>query len=370
MRTQTIFLSCLIIGVLQSCLRVNENEGINNQLIKLDVVFSDSCIQKYSSIFSGIEKVNLETAADCFIGNILSVRIIDNDIYIIHEISSNKELFRFSRNGYFLNSIGSNFKGAGVSINPRDVYIDNDIVEVWSRLDISEFSKEGKFIRKTFDAYCPGVGFFKKNGFYYLFHSAAPSYMLTRHNKNGALRGRFLPYNHFPAESINDKTIIFDTNEVSLFCSVCDTIFTFTNGSVKPKAYFNFIGVASAPNVFYKTESIFEFVKCLKNVCIVTNYFENLNYILFEFSFNSKVNYCLYDKKAKTSTYFDNKIIDDLTGTIFTAPVYLTEDDCLVMASYNSELNTSYKNIEIYTNAKQVNKNPVLLFFKIKTSII
>ena len=371
MYTKYILLACSLMSLLSSC-QLNHRREVksirpsNKSLMELKVLNPISPIKTYSSLFTSVRLVNLETTKDCLIGDIHSLRIDGNDMYIIHYISSSSSLLRFNTDGRFLNVIGKKIgRGPSEIMNPRDFCLDNNIIEVWSKLNISKFSKEGAFIKKTFNAYVPGVGFFKDDGFYYLFHSASPPYMLTKYKSHGGIKTRFLPYNYIDAVSSNDK-VLFYNNHVSLFSSVSDTIYTFINGDVIPSAYFNFVNMTSAHSSLKKSKHITEFLTNLKNNCVITNYFENSNYIFFEFSYNKKVSYCLYDKENRKSKYFDNKIIDDITNLTFNTPICLTDDNCLVIPVYDYEIN-SKKNKNSLSLSSDLYNNPILLFCKLNT---
>jgi hypothetical protein len=364
-----LILICLLANLFQSCQRdISKKESTNNPLIRLNVVSPDSYIKTYSSIFSNVNKIYLETSADCLIGDIRSLRIVDNDIYIIQQISSSSSLLRFNQDGRFLNVIGSSFgKGPKEIMNPRCFYIDNDVIEVWSKLNISQFSKNGKFIKKIFNAYFAGVGFFKDEGFYYLYHSATPPYMLTQYKSHGGIKAQYLSYNFIDAISSNDKVLFYD-NQVSLFSSVCDTIYAFTNGKVLPKAYFKFVNMSSPASSLKNSNNISEFLVHLKDNCVITNYFENSNYIFFEFSHNRKLDYCLYNKKNDKSIYFNNKITDDVTGIPFNAPVCLTADNYLIIPAYPNEFKNKANKDKNDAHLSDLFDNPILLFCKLKTN--
>ncbi len=358
-----IILLCFLLNLFGSCQGPKEVPNYNS-LIKLTVIRSNTDKSTYSSIFSTIKKINLETNKDCLIGNIHNVKIVNDELYIIHDLSSESSLLRFKIDGHFLNVIGKDYgKGPKEIMNPRDFWVNDSIIEVWSRLNISQFHKNGVFIKKKFNAFIPGVGFFKYKDYYYLYHSATPPYMLTKHKANGSVKAQYLPYNYIDAISYNDKVISYD-NTILLFSSVYDTIYSFNNGNVTPKAYFEFVNMTSPMSSLKKSNNISEFLVKLKDNCVITNYFENTNYIFFEFTYDRKIDYCIYNKRENKSIYFNNKIIDDMAGFTFSAPVCLSNDDYLVIPVYYNELlDTRDKHnsqiVDIYDN-------PILLFCKIK----
>jgi len=90
-----IILLCISLNLFRSCQDPKEVPNCNS-LIKLSVIRSNSDKPTYSSIFSTIKKINLETNRNCLIGNIHIVKIVNDEIYIIHDLSSESSLLRWS----------------------------------------------------------------------------------------------------------------------------------------------------------------------------------------------------------------------------------------------------------------------------------
>ena len=349
-----------------SCTQSSFKESSGGQLIQLNVKLPDSYVKNYSSVFSEVKKIDLETRSDCLIGEIRSLSIVDNEIFIIQQVSSYSSLLRFNGDGKYLNEIGTYGKGPGEIMNPRSFIIDNGLIEVWSRLNISRFTRDGQFVEKVFNAFYPGVGFYKKSGYYFLFHSASPPAMLAQYRSTGEKIAEYLPYHFINAESGNDKVLLLD-DKITLFSSVCDTIYQIIDEGITSEGYFNFIGFESPVIALKKYDNILDFVRNLKNYCVITNYLENSDFILFEYSYNRKVYYSIYNKIKKTQVYFNDQIIDDLGNSVFSSPLFLTSDNYLIIPQYSEKIRDKSSNNETESDPTAgIINNPVLIFCKLK----
>ena len=82
---------------------------------------------KISEYASSIEYIPLETSDDCLIGDEFSLIVASQDIFV-HEFSDQK-IYRFDRNGKFLNSIGKKGQGPGEYVSIYSIYVDESTRE-------------------------------------------------------------------------------------------------------------------------------------------------------------------------------------------------------------------------------------------------
>lgn len=82
---------------------------------------------KVSEYASSIEYIPLETSDDCLIGDEFSLIVASQDIFV-HEFSDQK-IYRFDRNGKFLNSIGKKGQGPGEYTCIYSIYVDESTRE-------------------------------------------------------------------------------------------------------------------------------------------------------------------------------------------------------------------------------------------------
>ena len=113
---------------------------------------------KVSEYASSIEYIPLETTEDCLIGDDFSLIVASQDIFV-HEFSDQK-IYRFDRNGKYLNPIGKKGQGPGEYICPYSIYVDEASRECFS-LDtfsgnIYVYEYDGTFKRKIHVPVAPG----------------------------------------------------------------------------------------------------------------------------------------------------------------------------------------------------------------------
>ena len=82
---------------------------------------------KVSEYASSIEYIPLETTDDCLIGDEFSLIVASQDIFV-HEFGDQK-IYRFDRNGKYLNTIGKKGQGPGEYVSIYSIYVDESTRE-------------------------------------------------------------------------------------------------------------------------------------------------------------------------------------------------------------------------------------------------
>jgi hypothetical protein len=352
-----------------SCKNKNINVITNPHVERIEVVYEDKYFNQDTTLFSDIIKIDLETSNNSLIGSIKDLKVIDSDIYIIQSTSGFYSLLRFNRDGRFLNEIGSYGRGPGEMLDIRDFHIDNNSIEVLTNTDIAQYTIDGGFIKRVLKTPYPGVGFFKQDNYYFVFHSVMKPYTLTKQSLEGEIERQYYSNNYIDAVSENDKVILIE-NVVALFSSVRDTVYTVYNDEILPKTIINFVNMPSASLAYMKANNALEFITELnsneKGYCTINNYLENSNYIIIKYTRARKSFYCIYDKLQKKPFYFESQIIDNTTGVRYSNPVYLTNDNYLVIPVLKEKL-TTLSNLGTNSNTESnTYKNPEIWFCKIK----
>ena len=113
---------------------------------------------KVSEYASSIEYIPLETTEDCLIGDDFSLIVASKDIFV-HSFK-NQKIYRFDRNGKYLNMIGKKGQGPGEYICPYSIYVDEASRECFSLDTFSEsiyvYEYDGTFKRKIHLPISPG----------------------------------------------------------------------------------------------------------------------------------------------------------------------------------------------------------------------
>lgn len=129
--TITLFLS-IIISCSSSSKKIDTSTiSENNELYIVNI--DDTAIEDYiylSSFFKDVETIILETNDDCLIGEVNSLRVLDNYIIVTDRKIANS-IFIFDKKGNFLHKIGQIGQGPGEYINISDSSIDFEKNEIY-----------------------------------------------------------------------------------------------------------------------------------------------------------------------------------------------------------------------------------------------
>ena len=161
---------------------------LNFETQSMSTFFSDR-------IFGNCEMTPLETTDNCLVGREPIVLLFDQQHYFIQD-NQQQIVFRFDREGTFINRIGSRGMGPGEYPLIRDLSIDPEVnvVEILAPDgQMMRYDYDGKFISKQ--PYDPSFISFIKTGNHYWFFS----YQLTGNDRlmkvsdAGTVMAKFLP---------------------------------------------------------------------------------------------------------------------------------------------------------------------------------
>jgi hypothetical protein len=119
----------------------------DGNIIRLKADFANSKKVKMSDLFSEIRYLPLETNPNCLIGY-MNIPVFGKDILVkSHDGGGN--IYRFSRDGKFLNEIGKKGRGPGEYVDNVDVRLIGDTVFVVSNFtnNIICYSLKGEFLK-------------------------------------------------------------------------------------------------------------------------------------------------------------------------------------------------------------------------------
>lgn len=151
----------LIQGCINASFKKNENKSFveykledkniirwmkdSSQVLKIDGRMDRSL--NLSEIIDTCKFVKLETNDNCLFGNIDKIRIDSTGIYIM-DCKEAESIFRFDRNGHFLNKIGSAGRGPGEYFFPQDFDLFDGKVYVFNgnQSKIFKYSVDGVYL--------------------------------------------------------------------------------------------------------------------------------------------------------------------------------------------------------------------------------
>jgi hypothetical protein len=127
---------------------------IDKPVYQVTITFADAIKNveyPLSEIADKVEYIKLETTPECFLADPVILAVTQEDIIINSTLKSKPQLYRFSRDGSFLNKIGEEGRGPGEYLDAYFCAVDekNKYVYVNSRCKVSKFRFDGEFI----DAY-------------------------------------------------------------------------------------------------------------------------------------------------------------------------------------------------------------------------
>lgn len=104
----------------------------------------ECCLEE---IFDTIKLVRLETNNEGIVGNISSINIINDTIFILDKYTS-KSLFLFSMNGQLIRKIGKLGNGPGEYIEPTSYFVDDSTIMIYDQWQhkIVRYNHEGKVL--------------------------------------------------------------------------------------------------------------------------------------------------------------------------------------------------------------------------------
>lgn len=148
--------------------------------------------------FESVELISLETLSDVLIGEFNQLRInIDKDIYVSN-IGKQPEIFRFNKQGKFLNSIGNQGSGPKEFQSIEDICIHGDTIDVLCRMgnrvkivgykndDTFLYSKSINLVAYSFEWMSPG--YILETSF-----STVYPFRVYMTDENGKITDSFLP---------------------------------------------------------------------------------------------------------------------------------------------------------------------------------
>ncbi|WP_167619155.1 6-bladed beta-propeller [Maribellus sediminis] len=335
--------------------------------------------------FKSIELIPLETLPDVLIGDFLQLKIdFEGDDFYISSNTNQKEIFRFNKEGKFLNKIGKQGGGPKEFPSIADICVHGDIVDVLSRsgngVKIVGYKNDGTFL------YSKSI-----NLVAYSFEWLSPGYILeTSYSKaypfrvyttdvNGKITGKYLPNTTGFSMAISGNHFSGLGSEAFYHEGYCDILYKTIDRKLLP-AYTIDLREYRVPDEFYKSEPLQAF-QLLKRSAFasVLNYFETPSNAFFSIRQSPKRQ--SNGKELIDYIFILNKDTNELfersfkmrSEDFFKHPVTGTMNDELVFLIYPYMIlsdKEAFKELAITNpeiiNRLEVDDNPVLAICKIK----
>jgi len=357
-----------------------------------------------SDLFTTIEYLPLETNANCYLSYPVQIEIFDSLIFI--QDHREDQIFTFSMNGKFRNSIGKIGKGPGELIAYGDFFIDsnNRTIEILDngtdKMQI--FGFDGNFINSKQLIWCSS---FKKtlNGDYLMYSGYAPHYHdkkgklldtpIVLVDNNGDIKNRFrkeFEPNGYGIRATMLKDAINRFGDTILFCpNRSNIVFQYFNTKLSKRVVFDF-GSKNLPQKYSSISDLtFNDLTNLqaRYILDLANFIETEKQYAFTFNYQNALYQALVNKQndkqfvTKSANFIND--LDRMNFKYFHLISYYNNSFVFYIHSIDfkeqlDRLLNSMKKIEkeiylkdhpdilrIYNGISNEN-NPILVFFKCK----
>lgn len=378
-----------------SIIKIDNSQDYSLEKPPIDIKIPDDISTSQidlSSFISDIDFIPLETSDKCLIGTINKV-LSDEGCYIIHD-KRNNTIFRFNKDGKFINQIGVIGRGPHEYTESWDVSIDKIKKEI-SVLDLSgrklvRYKYDGSFVGTTPMKFLYTHHEYTGNGIVFnttgAYNKSIPSifgYSLVFSNENQSITGQALPYD---VDRKNNYVTINPLRKFSdrIYFNLAfkNEIYLIENNKVHPAFRFDF-GKTGWDRSLNTDELNDQEIKELLHKYEFFNgdYVVAENYAFFQTFGRNKPGYNIYYSLStgamKYGYYFNDAESSHISGILFKPPQWLRFDDKFISAINPVEIiGPAKKLIEtkgtfltekekyILQNAKE-GDNPILMVFQI-----
>jgi len=375
------FLSFLLL--IYSCNKIAHN---NKNQISINVNERRSI--KLSEIISNYHYVKLESNKNSLIGEILKIKVVKNNIYILDDRKA-LALFVFDINGKFLFKINNRGKGPGQFIRPCDFLIDT----VKNRIMIGDagqrkiiyYDNKGNYINeiKT-QFFFNSFEIYKNNLFFDLVNNPynGKSNTLIVTNLNGEISSSFIPFDkkiselgitsRNPFALINDTLLFLPTISNKIFAlsaTKADIKYSMDFGTNWPTP--EILNMNNVKNPMYILQKVNKADYVLFLNCNTTDKIINFNYTL-----RGEQQVAYYFKEHR-KLIIGNKFIDDIGCGGYNIPIGSYQNEFIGVIQLEDtkvksldQLNKKSLSPELLKIAKDSKEgdNPILIFINLKLS--
>lgn len=352
-----------------------------NSIVQEIIVSFDEDKKIYlSEIMTDCDIILLETTKVSTLGEINKIEIYKNKIYI----SSNNQIFVFSDNGKHILNINSAGRGPGEYLGIKDFNIHSDILYILDRAsqNILLYDLIGNHLETR------NIGMWAQN-FLYLDNNEILIYSgeedndfnqckLSLISKTDEIKGispidkRKSKYLH-----VNASQNLYQSDSiVYVHEAFCDTVFSFSDGQLKPLFFFNY-GAHKVPDSFFdkRHDNIFSFFQDFNNTHYVNGIYNFLHindYYYFKVYKDGENHFIAFNPKTETVNRYSQFINDFLYSDLS----FSVED--LNLSTSNGYLLAYINSMEITDNKGHIKddrilgllsslteeSNPILLIYK------
>jgi hypothetical protein len=363
--TKKYILFTVAILLLSCCNKKRQNDDENIFTINIE---SEKIVKsiKFSELITDCKYVPLETTEECLIGQLNKVEVSNNEIFVLDSRSA-RAIYRFSKEGKFLNQIAEQGHGPGEYVQPDDISIDvtTGEIAILDRMKIYFYKPDNTYLRDIIlPVYSYKIAWYDHRIATY----SRDDNDLVLLNENGKQKEVFFKNDEAKKMVMNYPFQPYNEKELLYFAYFDYTIYNISEYSVTPHVKF----------IFDERMFTDKDIKLLKsdsksedNFVWIKYYNENSTHIYMVYLYKRTPYMVIYDKSNSTTTIVDIIGIKNDITFMHEPPLIVgvdVNDYFVAQFDYNDVFSPDELKKIIGTQADSLNEmsNPILLFFKFK----
>lgn len=318
-----------------------------------------------SVLVSEMETIKLNFEANQnYIGEILNIKIIENELFITHRTGINKSILKFQPDGKFMCEIGEPGQGPGEVMNPRDIIAYDNGYALWDNIGVHKFKKDGKYEKFLFSAKIPGNSFFFYSDHFYFMHELSYPGFLSKYSISGELLDVFKPSDSDSGNLEYSNILSNKDGSFLLVSPLIDTIYSFTEDKLAIRYILDCSPNKSFGRVLAETANLdpLEQLKAInRNTPVtLTSFLENEDYIYLTYRIKNEEMHYVSNKSSKKSIVFSS-VINDQNSYPWGIPLIMTHNNWIYIPAPITDIidNNNATN-------KQFDPDQLILKFRLK----
>ena len=321
---------------------------------------------KYLDLITDLKYVPLETTSDCLIGHLDKVEISDDGIFALDSRIA-KVVYRFSKDGKFINQIGQRGEGPGEYFQPDDMSIDPNTgdIAILDQMKVLIYKPDNTYLRNIkLPDYAYKIGWYDNR---FVTFNRGDDELILLDEKEGKHIGAF--FQSLPDEKrmvLEYPFQRYENKEFLYFTNLDYTIYRISEENVLPHVRF----------VFDQRMFTDKDIKSLQSSSIddfvwIIYYSENPSHIYMIYKYKQVPYMVIYDKlNIKTKLIDLREIQNDVTFMREPPLIMGVDSNGYFVAGFEfsevSDPNELKKKIDCSTENLDLMSNPILLYFKFK----
>jgi hypothetical protein len=350
--------------MLQSC-------GKKNDSIKFIDIKKSNAVLSSETIIKNGRYIKLETNSQSTIGEIETVKLYKDKIYILDRTGSFSRILVFDLSGKFVHEIGSSGRGPEEIDGPRAFCFKDSSIYVWDS-SVHHLTISNKYIDKLFKCFVQGSTFDIKDNDFLIFHGPSDEVYLSVFDYYGNLKKEFKVdgINYNLGSSGNDAIMTFCEGK-TFYTIMLDVIYKLEDDRLAPAYKFRYHNMLSISDIIpQQSVNAYELLQAMRSKphCSNIKYFENDKLIFANHHYNRKrINTILYKDNWKAISFaklLDKKLNMDVTPDFMLDSVTFCKVLNIYEFSEKKELNpNAVPELNNLLKTSKIDDNPILFLY-------